>query len=105
MESQQRHHEIEKLAGKYGIKLIAEKIEKSHFYEQAIKRGYSLFQGYYFSEPIIESTFEIPSVFRASQMLSQFQKEMTNIDTLVEFIEKDLSFSIKLLRLINSNSN
>ncbi|WP_428908388.1 EAL and HDOD domain-containing protein [Niallia sp. Krafla_26] len=99
-----RHQEMEGLAAKYGFQLVAEKIEKPHLYEQAKRRGYSLFQGYFFSKPVIESTYEIPSVFRTDPILTQFPQDILNEDTLVEIIEKDLSFSIQLLRLINSNS-
>lgn len=99
----EHHHEIERLARKHEIQLLAEKIETPDLYVQAKKRGYSLFQGYLFSEPVIESTFEIPAVFGTKRMLENYQIDSMKEDEIVELIEKDLSFSIKLLRLMNTN--
>lgn len=100
----EHHYEIEMFAKKYGIQLLAEKIETPELYALAKKRGYSLFQGYFFSEPMIESTFEIPAVFGSDHLLKHDQIHSMDEDQLVELIEKDLSFSIKLLRLMNGSS-
>lgn len=100
-----QHEQIEAIAAKYGIQLFAEKIETEEAFFEAKKRGYVYFQGYFFSEPIIESTYEIPTVFSSHyQMIQKMSLEELNIDELAELIEKDLSLSVKLLRLINTSS-
>lgn len=94
---------IEEMATNYHIQLLAEKIETKEDFEKAKKRGYHLFQGYYFSKPIMESTYEIPTTFSTLyQSIENGEMDALPIDELVEVIEKDLSLSVKLLRLINN---
>lgn len=100
-----QHKQIEAMASKYDIKLFAEKIETEEALIEAKKRGYVYFQGYFFSEPIIESTYEIPACFSSHyQAIQNMSLEELTVDELAELIEKDLSLSIKLLRLINTSS-
>ncbi|WP_338469523.1 HDOD domain-containing protein [Niallia sp. XMNu-256] len=101
----QQHDLIEKVANKFDVQLVAEKIEKREYYIEAKNRGYSLFQGYLFSEPMIESSFEIPTVYQTDQLLAQDKINSMNEDELVQWVERDLSFSIKLLRLINTSQS
>jgi c-di-GMP-related signal transduction protein len=96
------HKEMEELAVKHGLQLMAEKIETVQQYENAKARGYLLFQGYFFSEPIIQSAIEIPTMF-SSNPLHQPNVNQLKEDDLVDIFERDLSSSIKLLRLINKN--
>ena len=97
--------QIETIAAKHKIKLFAEKIETEAAYTEAKKRGYVYFQGYFFSEPIIESTYEIPVCFSSHyHAIQNMSLEELTVDEMAELIEKDLSLSIKLLRLINTTS-
>lgn len=96
------HKEMEELAVKHGLQLMAEKIETVQQYENAKTRGYLLFQGYFFSEPIVQSAIEIPTMF-SSNPLHQPNVNQLKEDDLVDIFERDLSSSIKLLRLINKN--
>lgn len=101
----EKQKEIEEAAIRHNIQLLADKIETKEAFEEAKMRGYEFFQGYYFSEPVIISTYEIPTVFTSCYQSSQ-NGMIENLDEeeLVELLEKDLSLSIKLLRLINRNS-
>ncbi|MCQ6276600.1 HDOD domain-containing protein [Bacillus sp. V3B] len=100
-----QHERIEQIAAGYDIKLLAEKIETYEAYEEAKNRGYQLFQGYFFSEPIIESTYEVPTVFSSYyQDIQNKSLEELDVDALTDVIERDLSFSVKLLKLINKSS-
>jgi c-di-GMP-related signal transduction protein len=100
-----QYERIEQLASEYDITLLAEKIETYEAYEEAKSRGYELFQGYLFSEPLIESTYEVPTVFSSYyQDIQNKSLEEIDVDELTDVIERDLSFSIKLLKLINTAS-
>jgi c-di-GMP-related signal transduction protein len=100
-----RQERIEQLAAGYDITLFAEKIETYQAYEEAKNRGYELFQGYLFSKPLIESTYEVPTVFSAYyEEIKNKSVEELDVDELTDVIERDLSFSVKLLRLINTSS-
>jgi c-di-GMP-related signal transduction protein len=94
---------IEKMARECGIKLLAQKIETKEQFVQAKERGYSCFGGYFFSEPLIESAYELPLIF--SSTYHSIQDKVLEEDELADMIEKDLSFSIKLLRLLNISTH
>ncbi len=88
---------------KYNVDFLAEKVETREEFEQCLKDGYKYFQGYFFYKPIILSTSDVPvqrhSFFQIMGELSQPEPE---IDKITEVIEKDVSLSYKLLKLLNS---
>jgi EAL and modified HD-GYP domain-containing signal transduction protein len=94
---------IEKMAMKAKIKLLAEKIETREEFKQANLYGYHYFQGYFFSEPIIVSTNDVPTYFYSYyQIVRALSEPEPNVETISKLIEQDLSLSYKLLKLINS---
>lgn len=94
---------IEQQAKERKIKLLAEKIETEEAFEESKRYGYELFQGYYFAKPSIISSHDLPTYFVAHYaQLQDIIMNETNIDVISEFIEKDLSLSYKLLKLVNS---
>ncbi|QPC46583.1 EAL and HDOD domain-containing protein [Mangrovibacillus cuniculi] len=97
--------QVEGLAKKLNIVLLAEKIESLDDYLDAIKHGYSLFQGYFFSKPFIVSSRDVPSYFQSYLPLLQYlTTTVPDVKVVATLIEKDLSLSYKLLKLINSPS-
>ncbi|WP_019155833.1 EAL and HDOD domain-containing protein [Robertmurraya massiliosenegalensis] len=100
--SKNTRRRIEERAKECGIKLLAEKIETVATYNEARKNGYELFQGYFFAEPSIISTYDIPSyIFTNYDHLHEIIMNETSIDVISDYIEKDLSLSYKLLKLVN----
>lgn len=84
------------------IKLLAEKVETREEYEIAKQSGYSLFQGYFFEQPQIIKTTDIPAnLFQYFQIIAMLRDEEANIDKLAENIEREISLTYKLLQLIN----
>lgn len=96
--------EIEEIANLYNIQLLAEKVETSHDFKAYSNRGYSYFQGYFFSKPVIVSTHDIPLYFYSYiEILNQLTSTEPRIDTIAQFVERDISLSYKLLKLINTS--
>lgn len=94
---------VERLAKNSNVKLLAEKIETEEEFVAAKESGYDFFQGYFFSKPIMLSTHDIPSYFHSYfEVLNQLSQDEPNIDYITKTIEQDLSFSYKLLKLVNS---
>ena len=96
--------EIEnELKGKYPhIGFLAEKVETRNQYEVAKHSGYVMFQGYFFEEPQVLSTTDVPpNVIQYLQILSLLREEEPDINVLAESIERDISLTYKLLQLIN----
>jgi c-di-GMP-related signal transduction protein len=86
-----------------GVRLLAEKIETFPDLEEALAGGYELFQGFYFSRPMILSSKATPT--RRSTdflLLQEIVKPDFDIDRVETIIKHDPVFSLKLLRYINS---
>ncbi|HEO8421187.1 EAL and HDOD domain-containing protein [Niallia sp. FSL W8-0635] len=95
--------ELETLAKKHEIELIAEKLETREDYEQAKNSGYHYFQGYYFSRPLIMTSHDVPIYIHTYfKILELLNDESPNIDRISKLIEQDISLSYKLLKLINT---
>ncbi|QOR67876.1 HDOD domain-containing protein [Cytobacillus suaedae] len=87
----------------YKLKFLAEKVETREEYETAVEDGYSYFQGYFFSKPVILQSHDIPSYYYSYLLvLEELDMPVPDIDHITKVIEKDLSISYKLLKLINS---
>lgn len=94
---------IEKLAREQGIFLLAEKIETRDEFKQASESGYHYFQGYFFAEPVIVTTKDVPAYFYSYyQILQDLSRPEPSVHKISELISQDLSLSYKLLKLINS---
>lgn len=92
-----KHH------GKQRIRYLAEKIESQEDFNQAVKLGYSLFQGYYFSKPTILSSKEVPPYkFNSIELVKLVNQDEPDFKKIAKVIEKDVSLSFSLLKLINS---
>jgi c-di-GMP-related signal transduction protein len=101
--SAEQHWKLLKIAKDYKIKLLAEKVETRQEFELAVKLGYDYFQGYFFSKPTIIKTTDIPTYSHVfAEIIQEINKADSDIDTITRLIERDLSLSYKLLKLINS---
>ncbi|NRU30525.1 c-di-GMP-related signal transduction protein [Clostridium beijerinckii] len=84
---------------------MAEKVENKEEYDEALKLGYSYFQGYYFSKPIVLSRKNIPTnKDTAIKILKLINKDDFDFNKLEELIIKDLGLSYKIIKLINSSA-
>ncbi|MBY0121307.1 EAL and HDOD domain-containing protein [Bacillus sp. S/N-304-OC-R1] len=101
--SKEMREKIELIAKTLPLKLVAEKVETREEFEDARKRGYHYFQGYFFAKPSILSTRDVPAYFHSYyEMIQNFATNEPSIDRITELIERDISLSYKLLKLINS---
>lgn len=95
--------QIESLKSTYNITLLAEKVETREQFNEAKENGYSYFQGYFFSKPVIMASYDVPTSFLSYyQIMNEFAAEETEISVISRLIEQDISLSYKLLKLINS---
>lgn len=87
------------------IKLLAEKVETREEFELAKLAGYSLFQGYFFQQPQIITWTDIPAnLFQYFQIISLLRNDETSIDVLAENIEREISLTYRLLKVINNST-
>lgn len=87
------------------IKFLAEKVETIEEYNEAMELGYSYFQGYYFSKPVILSTESIPSnKYTALEILKLISNEGFDFSKLESLILKDIGLSYKLTKILKSST-
>jgi len=89
------------LKGKW---LLAEKVETFEVFDTAVKLGFNLFQGYFFSKPITLSAKAL-SPLKASyiSLLKEINSEdYLDYQKLAATIRSDIALSYKLLKLVNS---
>lgn len=93
------------IAAKYkrGKQLIAERIETEADFRSAVRDGYTLFQGYYFSRPTVVSKTSINIASSSyNQLWNEASKECPDFDLLADIIKSDVALTYKLLTLINT---
>ena len=82
---------------------VAEKVETREEYEMALKMGYDLFQGYFFSKPVIHSAKEVGSFNTALiQLIDELNRPEPDNRRIASIIETDVGLSYKILRLAGS---
>jgi c-di-GMP-related signal transduction protein len=82
---------------------IAEKIETEEDLQVARAEGCELFQGYYFSKPVIISTREIPQNHAVHlRLLAELTRAPADISEIESLVLSDASLCYRLLRLVNS---
>lgn len=95
--------EIYALASGTPAQLVAERIESDTQLRIAISEGCSLFQGYFFSQPVLIASRAIPqNHFVYLQLLAQLQRGPSDLRKLEKVISADASLCFRMLRLANS---
>lgn len=84
-------------------KLVAERVETQEDFQMALSDGYDLFQGYFFSKPIIVTKTSI-TIAQSSYMRlwKEASKDTPDFDALTEIIKLDVGLMHKLLAHLNT---
>jgi EAL and modified HD-GYP domain-containing signal transduction protein len=99
---EERREVMEKFPVK-GVEFLAEKIETNEEYKESIDMGYSYFQGFFFSKPVILSGKDVPSYkLNLLQVLQELNQPFMDVKKIESILVRDVSMSYKLLRFINS---
>nr|WP_202436363.1 EAL domain-containing protein [Vibrio eleionomae] len=90
----------------YDIEFLAEKVETYDEFQQAKAAGFTLFQGYFFSQPeVLQRKSLNPTFLTLVQLCKEISKENLDYKKLEEIITKDLSVSFKLLSFVNASAS
>ncbi len=82
---------------------LAEKVETRQEFNTAVSKGYGLFQGYFFSKPVIVSSRDIPTIkLNYVQVVEEVNRKELNFYDLERVIKQDTSLCYTLLNYINS---
>ncbi len=94
---------VETFLKKSRAKLLAEKIETAAEFEEAVKSGYLLFQGFFFCKPVIIIGRAISgNKMQNLRLVQEIYKPDMDVDQIEAIIKQDPALSYKLLRFINS---
>lgn len=86
-----------------GIKLLAEKTETREDFQEAMDLGFSLFQGFFFSKPVLISKRDIPGYkITCLQVLKELNREELDFEALQKVIKRDPCLTYMLLKYLNS---
>lgn len=87
----------------FDVKLLAEKVETYAVFEECRRLGFDYFQGYFFSRPQVVVGGSL-SANRAVllQLLADLQSSSISLEELESSVLRDVSLSVKVLRLCNS---
>ncbi|MDR0859055.1 MAG: HDOD domain-containing protein [Oscillospiraceae bacterium] len=99
------HTFVNSLSDFKALTLLAEKIETKDDFNFALSEGFELFQGYYFSRPVImanKNTEIEPNKANCLRLMNVTMSEEATFDTLADIIQQDAALTYKLLRVINS---
>lgn len=96
---------IQKIIDQFGKKTIflAEKVETREEHQRAMDMGFKLFQGYYFSKPLMENLKEIEALnVNLVRIVNVLNIEPIDYDKIAEIIQQDVGLSYKFLKMSNS---
>lgn len=83
--------------------LVAEGVESIEGFQLAKAEGFSLFQGYFFSKPVIVPGKDIPSnKLHDMKLLQEVSRRDLDLKAMESIIKQDLSLCYTLLKYINS---
>jgi c-di-GMP-related signal transduction protein len=89
--------------GNAKCKMLAEKIETPHEFQQARDMGFTYFQGYFFCRPELIIGKEVPAsrihYVRLLEMVSRSEIDMVKLEIM---LKQEASISYRLLRYLNS---
>jgi c-di-GMP-related signal transduction protein len=91
------------LLGPNRSRMLAEKIETKEQFDEAVKLGYGLFQGYFFARPEMIAARDIPgfklNYLRLLGLVCEATFDLAKVESV---IKQDMALSIKLIRYLNS---
>ncbi|MGY6029464.1 EAL and HDOD domain-containing protein [Phytobacter sp. AG2a] len=79
--------------------LLAEKVETNEEYETFKKMGFKLFQGYFFSKPVVYKRNKLMhNRAFALKLMQEINVEFPNLNRIEDLLKRDVSLSFKIMR-------
>jgi EAL and modified HD-GYP domain-containing signal transduction protein len=85
------------------LRLLADSIENREELEEAMRLGYTLFQGYFFARPEIIAARDIPPIkLNCLRLLNVVNEREINFSRVEAIVKQEVSIAVKLLQQLNS---
>ncbi len=85
-----------------GRQLIAKKVETEEEYRKLVGLGFDHFQGFYLSKPVRIKDAKVVSFVKTTLFKLYQAIKNTDINSIIETLEKDIGATYKLLKFVNS---
>jgi len=90
---------------RHQVEILAEKVETKQEYDEALRLGCTMVQGYYFCRPEIIEGKELSGLHQNYlRLLAEVNRSDIDLDKLEEIVKSDVSLASKLLLYLNSAS-
>ena len=99
--SPQRHDLIQQHSG-LPICFIAEKVETDEEYKLGLAEGFHLFQGYFFTKPVVVGRRALSGVLSRLRFMASLSRSSFNWAEILRLLKQEPSISFRLLRMANS---
>lgn len=94
-----------RLLKKYGVKLLAEKVEDHETHQMCMELGFEMFQGYYYAKPkLIEGHKTQASHTALLRTLGAVNDEEAEVEDIADAVSQDAMLTHKLIRYVNSSA-
>ena len=97
----QRQALIEQLSHR-SIKFVAEKVETDEEYRLGLEEGFHLFQGYFFTRPVVVGRRALAGVLSRLSFMAALSRSMLDWAEVLRLLKQEPSISFRLLRMANS---
>ena len=99
-----KRKELVRTLEEYPVKFLAEKVETYEEFAEAVKMGFSYFQGYFFCKPQLRSHRDIVEYKENHlQILQEIHQPEMRFSRIEKIVKRDVVLSYKLLKFINSS--
>ena len=85
-----------------GIRFLAEKVEDAAEFSMAFDEGFELFQGYFFTRPLVLARPALGGILHRFELLNELRHPRLRFTQILELLKQETSVSYRLLRLANS---
>lgn len=85
-----------------GIQFVAEKVEDEAELRMAMDEGFHLFQGYFFTRPVVLARPALTTVINRLRFLAELSQPGFHLNRVLGLLKEEPSISYRLLRLANS---
>lgn len=84
--------------------ILAEKVETREEFEQALEMGFHLFQGYFFSKPVVVggSNEKKTSKIQYIRIINELKKEEPSFNELTKIIESDVNLAYRVMKIMSN---
>lgn len=84
------------------VRFIAEKVEDAIEFRTALQEGFHLFQGYFFTRPIVLARPALGGILHRFELLAELQQPRLRFARILDLLKQETAVSYRLLRLANS---